>query len=247
MRPNAKIVMLVGLLGLSSLACEIFSVTIGNRDSIRGSGPVVQETRPVSGINAVEVGNQGNLFIEIGDSESLVIEAEENLIGYLTSDVQNGTLVLKTQPGVNIQNREPINYYLTVIALSGLATYSSGDIEAPAIEADRFRIDVSSSGDVSLDALFADQLKVDISSSGSVRISGGEVVSQEIDISSSGSYEAEDIDSQQAVVRISSSGNADIQVQDTLVANLSSSGNVNYVGDPHVTARESSSGRVIQR
>lgn len=247
MRSNMKVFMIIVLLEVSSLACQLVTFSVGDRESVRGSGTVTEETRTVNGIKAVEVGNQGNLYIELGDTESLVIEAEDNLIDYITSDVRNGTLRIGTKAGLNIRNSKPINYYLTVISLEGLSAYSSGDIDAPSLEADRFTIDVNSSGDITLEALNANRLDVEISSSGNIRINDGEVATQDIRISSSGNYDALDLESQEADVRLSSSGNANINVQDRLGANLSSSGNVNYVGSPDVTSRESSSGKVIER
>lgn len=247
MAKKINIAMMVFVLIVSSLACQI--VSIGNLDigSIRGSGAAVQETRLINGVTSVEVTNQGNLIVEIGDEESLVIEAQENLLDSITSEVRSGRLILGTKSGVNLRNTEPINYYLTVNGLDGLSVSSSGSIEAPSLEADRFEIRVSSSGDINIDELNADRLEVDITSSGDVRIYAGEVVKQDIRISSSGKYEANGMESRDANVSLSSSGDADIRVQDRLDANLSSSGNLYYSGDPQVTARETSSGNVIQK
>lgn len=249
MNKKVYLLVLVSMMVASSLACQ--AVSFGGVDlgsSLLGSGTVVEESRPISGVSSVAVTNQGNLFIQIGDEESLVIEAEDNLLDSITSEVRGGRLILGTKPGANLRNRQPIKYYLTVPGLQGLYVSSSGDIEAPALDAERFEIAVSSSGDIHIEEMEANRLEVDISSSGDVTIDAGAVDDQDIRISSSGKYDASGVDSLQVRARLSSSGDAEVQVEDRLDANLSSSGNLYYIGDPsQVAVVASSSGKVIQR
>jgi hypothetical protein len=247
MNKKFYILVLISLMVASSLACQAVSIGGVNLGSTRGSGTVVEENRPISGVKTVEVANQGNLIIQIGVEESLVIEAEDNLMDSITSDVRSGRLTLGTKSGVNLRNTEPINYYLTVPGLQGLSVSSSGDIDAPALEAERFEIRVSSSGDINIEELIARQLEVDITSSGDVTINAGVVEDQDVRISSSGNYDASRVDSRQVKVRLSSSGDAVVRVEEQLDATLSSSGNLYYIGDPQVAARVTSSGDVIQR
>ena len=51
-----------------------------NRKIIRGTGSVVEENRSVSGISGVELAVNGDMHIVVDDSESLRIEAQENLL-----------------------------------------------------------------------------------------------------------------------------------------------------------------------
>ena len=261
------IISAVAMIALVTLACQVTTsdFTIGSK-SVRGDGNVVEEERIVSGIRRVRIANQGDLSIELGEEESLTIEAEDNLLEYIDSDVQGGELVLETRRGYNLRNTEPIRYTLTVLTLEEITVSSSGDVSAPQFETEDFRINVSSSGDVRVDqlevgelrvnisssgditigTLYAERIDVGISSSGSLNIQDGEVDEQDISISSSGSYDARDVPSRTANVRISSSGTATVRVSDKLDANLSSSGDLYYIGEPSLNARESSSGDVIQ-
>ncbi|MEA3438887.1 MAG: head GIN domain-containing protein [Chloroflexota bacterium] len=267
MRKYKHLILAVFILVLVTLACSISlpGVDFGS-ESVRGSGDVSEEERLVGGITSVSVANQGDLYIELGEQEKLVIEAEDNLLEYIESDVRGGELVLETSSEVNIRNTKPIRYYLTVKVLEEIAVYSSGDIDAPEFEVDSFTIDVNSSGDVKVDGLdvtelrinisssgevtvgelVADQLDVTISSSGNLTIREGGLEEQDISIRSSGDYDARNVQSQRATVRISSSGDVTIRVSNELEARLSSSGDLYYIGNPSVDARESSSGDVIQ-
>lgn len=252
----------------SILAC---TVTInddwgGNGETVLGSGTVVEETRTVNGISGVELALPGTLHIAMGSSESLRIEADDNLMAYIQTNVSMGKLVIESRRGTNLQPTHPINYYLTVTELKSLVISSSGNVEADNLQSDSFSITISSSGDVSISqldctslhviisssgnteiaALMADKISVTISSSGNLDILGGQVQKQEINISSSGEYRAGKLESVSANVILTSSGEATIRVSDHLTGRLSSSGNINYIGNPEVDVSKTSSGRPIK-
>ncbi len=263
MKQHKQIVMMMTIVVLSILACQLGDIGLAG-DIVRGSGEVVEETRDVSGISGLELATLGNLFIEIGDTESLRIEAEDNLMEYLETEVRSGRLIIRTRGDVNLLPTQPVNYYLTVTGLETIVISSSGNIQAPDLAAQRFSITVSSSGNLDMGGLVADRLTVVISSSGNVTmgeleadtldvnlsssgnldISSGQVDLQNVTISSSGNYTAQNLESSEAEARLDSNGNATIWVRDHLKAVLNSSGNLRYRGDPTVDATTNSSGEV---
>lgn len=226
---------------LAVFACN-FSTQV---DIVRGSGVMATEEREVQGVRGVTLGTFGNLTIALGEVETLTIEAEDNILPYLETNVRGGMLTIRDEPGTSLLPTEDVHYTLTVTNLDELSVTSSGNIEAPALQADSFKVSSSSSGDIHLAGLNAGRADVEISSSGDVMIDEGQIEQQEISISSSGAYKAEDVRCARATVDISSSGNADIWVTDSLDAELTSSGNVNYYGDAAVDQSASSSGRVV--
>ena len=222
-------------------ACGLSDVT-----TVRGSGVVVEETREVSGIDGVNLATIGDLTIEVGGSESLRIEAEDNLMEYLETEVRGGNLRIETQNRIRLEATKPVKYYLTVKELETIEISSVGKIEAPNLEAEEFSITINSTGDLEIGELNADTLEVDIGSTGNLHIAGGEVKSQNITLGSSGNYTAQDLASDEADVRLRSTGSATIWVKDNLKANLSSTGDLRYRGDPTVDATTNSTGEVIQ-
>ena len=246
MKQRRGLVLGMSMMALSMLACQVGGIGLGGAKTIRGSGNVVEETREVNGLSGVELATKGTLYIEVGSEESLRIEAEDNLMEYLETEVSGGRLRIGTRERVNLRNSEPIKYYLTVTALDTIKISSSGDIEAPALEADDFSVSIASSGNLEIDALNASHLKVSISSSGDLDIAAGAVETQDVTISSSGNYDAEDLESDEAEVRINSNGSATIWVRDSLKVNLNSSGDLRYRGNPTVDASTNSSGDVMQ-
>jgi hypothetical protein len=215
-------------------------------EKITGSGPVVEENRDVKGVTGVELATSGTLHISLGNTTSLRVEAQDNLMEYIQTEVRGGTLLIRNTPGYDLQSTRPIQYYLTVEKLDNIEVSSSGDIEVGNLKSDALSIRSTSTGDIKIDGLDGSSLDVKISSSGEVEISGGQIQKQNIDISSSGDYQARDMASATADINLTSSGTATVRVSDRLSGGLSSSGNIYYVGSPEVDVRMTSSGKTIQ-
>jgi hypothetical protein len=249
-RFNMKAKVSLGLVGLflifSILACDLSVGNLAGGQSVRGSGSVVEESRSVSGVSKVELAMPGTLHISIGSSEELQIEAEDNLLEYIQTNVRGNTLRIETQRGINLQATRPIEYYLTVAELEAVDISSSGDVEVKDLESESFSASISSSGNLLISNLVGDSLQVNISSSGDLDILGGEVKEQTIRLSSSGEYHARDLASTGADVTLSSSGDATVRVSERLTGRLSSSGNLYYIGNPNLDVSMSSSGRTEQ-
>lgn len=243
--------LIAAALVLSTLACQLAynvdsgPISIGGR-TVRGSGTLATEERSVSGFSAVDLASIGHLVIEVGDQEGLRIEAEENLLEYIETNMRGRTLVIGTRRGVNLNPRESISYYLTVTSLDSISVSGLGDVDAPGLEADRFSVEISGSGDVNIDSLAAGQLRVGISGLGSLDIDAGQVDDQDVEISGAGDYNASELESSTAEVDISGLGSATLRVSDRLEANISGGGSVRYYGNPSVDKNVSGLGRVEQ-
>ena len=239
-RPIFAIALALALIA-SSMACSFFGWQV-----VRGSGNVTTEERQVSGFTGVALSGSGHLIIEEGESEGLRVEAEDNLLPYIVTEVKGGVLELGQRPNVNLWPRQPINFYLTITNLESLVVSGSGQAEAPELAADRFNLVISGSGDAKLDSLDTQDLTVRISGSGKVDIGGGNADKQDVDISGSGKYAAPDLNSTDAQVHISGSGSATMRVSENLNVVVSGSGDVQYYGRPRVQQTVSGSGKVRQ-
>lgn len=191
----------------------------------QGSSETTSESRDVSGFEEVELRGIGNLSIQQGDSESLTVEAEEDVLPKIRTKVKDNRLIIGPKRNTSINTTEPINYELTVEDLSALEVSGSGDVEAEGISTDELAVKIDGTGDVEI---------------------SGEVDSQDVDISGSGDYQAEDLKSQQAEVDVGGTGSAIVNVSDELDANVSGTGSVEYVGDPTVDQDVSGTGEVSE-
>jgi hypothetical protein len=191
-----------------------------------GSGNVVSESRTVSGFTKIDLSGAGDVIIEQNGTEALTIEAEDNLIPKLTSEVVNGTLRLGEKSNLTIHLTKPVTYRVSMKDVSGLIISGSGTVTAATITAPSLAVDLSGSGKITV---------------------GGTVEQQDLKISGSGEYRAKDLQTKVASAEISGSGNATVTVSDKLDAQLSGSGQLTYYGNPPQVTREvSGSGRVTK-
>jgi hypothetical protein len=226
------------------LAILIVLLSACNLNSLRGSGKLITENRPVSNFDRVTLSGSGRVIITQNGEESLVVETDDNIMEYVTTEVRGGTLEL----GFDSVRAGPISptrltFTLSVDDLEGLTISGSGDIESERIETDSLNILVSGSGDMRIDSLTADTVEAQISGSGEIRLAG-EATGQDIEISGSGQYRAEDLHSDTVAVDIGGSGDATVWATNSLNANIGGSGTVNYYGSPTVNVSESGSGSI---
>jgi hypothetical protein len=212
MKQRTGLTLLVSVAALNLLACQVSGITIdtGGRMIVRGSGDVVEEPREVGSFTAVELATLGTMHIDVGEREDLRVEAEDNLLEYIESDVRNGRLRIDTQANVNLRSTRQVNYYVTVTDLDTIIISSSGDIRVPDLEAERFSVTSGSSGDLEMGDLIADAVAISLGSSGDLRMENVEAETLTVDITSSGDVTMGELYASTLEVHITGSGNLDI-------------------------------------
>lgn len=233
---------LLPFLAFSLCGCGVLEQEL-SAERVRGSGRMIQQDRDVHGFEKVRLACVGDLNIRQGDREALNIEAEDNILPRIRTDVEGGELVIRTEHSVSLSPTTTIRYTLMVKALAGLELSGSGKIHTSAIRSRDFSIRLSGSGDIGLDELTAETLTTSISGSGSIKLPG-KVTSQNVRISGSGDYDARELQSRSADITVSGSGDSTIWAQEELSARISGSGKVDYYGNPRVSQHVSGSGKI---
>lgn len=205
---------------------------------------MVSEERQVSGFKYVVLEGMGDMEIIVGDTESLTIEAEDNIISRIESYVSGDTLHIGFERFFSIIPTKGITYTLTVKDLNGIEVSGYGDVYILELTTDHLDVEVSGGGWIAIDNLNADELNVKLSGAGDFDISGA-VKKQEISLSGAGSYKAEDLRSEFAEIDISGAGSAQLWVTDRLDVNLSGVGSLQYYGEADVNQNISGVGKVI--
>jgi len=201
------LVVLIVLTGLIS-ACSAPAFQV---DAVQGSGNVTSETRRLGEFSSIENTIAADVLVSFGDTQAVVVEAEDNLLPNIETVVKGRTLTIHTKPNTSIANTRPVRIFLTMQSLDAA--------------------DLSSSGSIEIDNVEAEKLKLDLSSSGSIRATGTvEVLT--VTLNSSGTIDCEDLRAGSASVTNNSSGKVTVLVQDSLDVTLSGSGRVAYYGDP---------------
>lgn len=210
MNRRIKLTLLVAVLALATMACELSGILVENNvvSGERGSGNVVEETRPISGVTGVDLATIGNVIIEIGEKESLRIEAEDNLMKYFETDIRGETLKISTNPStVNLRPTKPVYFFLTVKDLERVSISGSGDIQVPDLESGQFNVDIGGSGDINMGDLLADRLEINIGGSGDVSTGRVIVPSLRVKINGSGDITLMELKADDLSLNVNGSGN----------------------------------------
>jgi len=233
----ALVVVLISIIVFFTISCK-WSVGL-----VRGSGNIVTEERDVSGFDRVQLSGIGDLIISQGDEESLTIEADDNIIQLIETDVFGGELTIQFKRGYSFVPNTTMKFYLTVKELDKISLSGAGKINCDNFEAEELEFDISGAGDIDFD-INAETVEVYLSGAGDISLSG-EVDSQDIKLSGVGNYDGKDLESRICDIAVTGAGSATVNVSEELDVNISGVGNVNYTGSPRVEQEISGLGRII--
>ena len=191
----------------------------------QGSTKVTKESRDVTGFEEVELRGVGRLSIEQTGSESLSVEAQEDVLPKVKTEVVDKRLIIGPKPDTAIHTTEPVNYELSVKDLNALEVSGSANVEAEGVSTDRLAVTISGTGNVK---------------------TGGEADKQEVSISGAGDYRAGELESKAVEIDVGGAGSAIVNASEKLDARISGVGSVEYIGDPTVEQDVSGVGRVAQ-
>lgn len=227
---------ILGLIGCGNLGVNV----------TRGSGNVKTETRDVSNFHQVALAGFGDLNITQGDSEGLTIEAEDNLLPFITTNVQDGTLTIGVKPGINALSVVPtkqVKYELQVKNLDAVQLSGAGNITAPTLKSENLTLGTSGAGNLNFPQIATQKLSTTLSGAGGLAV-GGQAQTQDVALSGFGNYNAGDLQTASTSVNLTGAGNATVWASETLNAQISGAGNISYYGSPQVTQKVSGVGTI---
>jgi len=211
----------------------------------QGSGNIMTETRDVSGFHAIEVDYPAQVFVKPGAKESVKIEADDNVLPELKTQVRNGVLEISfRRPNPRYVNpTEPVKITVVVKELDDVEFTSAGELIIADIESDELDVSISGAGNLELNEIQVTSLHVSLSGAGSMSASG-EADNLDVNISGFGDFKGGQLHSQDALVDISWAGSATVWVDDNLTAQVSGAGSVDYYGSADVSKQISGVGSV---
>jgi hypothetical protein len=229
---------------LVSSACGVVPVL---SRTIEGSGNIITEERNVSGFDRVTLAGFGEVSVEQGETESLTVSTDDNIMPYVRTEVRNNTLILDFDDTGSNRSYNPtdgIKFSLVVKDLNRIDISGAGSFEVNTFETEALLVDLSGAGNLEIYDMTASELVVRQSGAGTVVVSG-EVNGQELTHSGVGSYHAADLESETAIIDISGAGSATVWVTESLDIQISGLGNVIYYGNPRITQDISGLGKLV--
>jgi hypothetical protein len=211
----------------------------------RGSGNVVTETREVSGFDAVEVSYPAQVLIKQGGAESIKIEAEDNLLPNLKTEVTGDTLEIsyRRENGKHVNPTKVPTITIVVKDLSDVEFTSAGELIVESLKTDSLDISLSGAGNVDLNEIEAETVSMSLSGAGSATASGT-TDGLDVTISGFGDFNGKELHAKDARVGISGAGSATVWADEDLTAEVSGAGSVSYYGSPSVNRQISGVGGV---
>jgi hypothetical protein len=217
-------------------------------EKIEGNGHLKKATRQVSGYNAIASSGSWDVMVAYGESSSIQVEGDENLLEYIETSVENGKLSIKSKKNANLRSKNKITIYVSLTKLTGVSLSGSGDI----IGSGKFSNDgntdfrLSGSGSIKIDFSKIQKVGVSISGSGNVRLSGS-AGSVTAGISGSGNADCGEVICDEVSASISGSGNVNVNANKSIEARIAGSGNVYYKGAAtDIQKHVAGSGRVVK-
>jgi hypothetical protein len=210
------------------------------------------EDRHLSGFNAVALGGSFDVYITQGSTESVKVEAPDNIIDHIITEVDNGVLKIYNKNDNNFHwgdlfgNHKKIAVYVVAKDLNAISVSGSGDIFfKEGIHTNSLRIKVSGSGDM-YGKVDVKNLESGISGSGDVKLSG-RAENSAVTVSGSGDFEARGLVTSNTIVRVSGSGDASVNASNSISASISGSGDVRYTGGAKSVSSSKSGSGDVQR
>lgn len=194
---------------------------------------VRRETRSVQGFDSISLQGFGDIHLKQGDQEGLVIEADEDILPRIKSEVVGGKLDLgpKTWLDVAFLGVRKIDFYIDAIQVHRVSISGAGSLASEQIATDQLKLSVSGSGSMEIGRLDAQDVELGISGSGKMQL-GGTVQKMDVHISGAGNIHSKGLDSQEASVHISGTGEVDLKAGQRLDVRISGAGTVQYLGTP---------------
>jgi hypothetical protein len=207
---------------------------------IKGNRNVVSEDRSIdSDFETIKVQQGITVFLTQEDATELKVEADENIIDLLITEVRDNELKIYFEK--NVYRAKARNVYLTTNSISNIKTSSGASVKSEnSIQTSKLSLRSSSGSSIRV-SVNAEEVTSDASSGANIRIEG-KTNSFSASASSGSSIDADKLESTNAYSKASSGANIDLNVTGTLTAKASSGGDIDYEGSPSDVNKNTSSG-----
>ncbi len=189
-----------------------------------GSGGAATQVRPLGPFSRVDLEGDNNVVVRVGARRSVVVHADRNLLGRVTTRVRSGGLVIGTTPG-SFSTSNPMFVEVRLPSLDGVTLQGNGNIAVSGIHSRRLAVALPGRGNIVASGT-ATRLSVTLGGEGTVRL--------------------HQLAARDATAVLGGSGSIMLTASHSLAATISGTGTVLYRGDPpHLTQRVTGTGTII--
>lgn len=213
--------------------------------SVKGNGKVVEENRKAGKFNEIKVSRGMNVYITQGDETKVIVKADENLLEYIETNVENRVLKVTTKE--NIRKATSKKVFVTVKELENIRSLAGSNVYSENIlRCDNLTISSTAGSNVKVE-IDAKDVIASASAGSNIKIEG-KSKSFEGKASAGSNIKAEGLTTKECNVKTSSGANIWIRVTGELQASANSGGNIFYYGNPkNLDTNSSSGGNIIKK
>ncbi len=202
--------------------CEkMFSFSFSS--GTKGSGKLASETRDVGRFSGVDVGGVFQVEITAQKEFGIEIEADDNLLPLIKTEVRGGVLIIETEQKVSTNN--PLRIRISALNIDN--------------------IEASGASKVTLAAVKNSELRVDTSGASKVNING-ETANLTIEISGASAVDTENLRAENANVDASGASHVSVFAVNDLRSEASGASKIVYSGSPKNMEKKSSGASSIR-
>jgi len=144
-----------------SLLIVLFTSAFCSFDHIKGSGRVVSKDYPIEHFKALEVSGYFDVELNQTGKESLKIEADDNLMQYIETKVENETLQIRIKDHIEIGRSKKMKIHLSFADLHKIEVSGAATLHAlSAVREKDMKIEISGAADLNMD-FFTESLHIE--------------------------------------------------------------------------------------
>ncbi len=208
------------------LALAVFALGChgGFMNQVAGSGNRQQQKRDVPTFSSIHTEGAFDIEIVAQQPLSLEVEADDNLLPLITTNVSHGTLYIKNARGYS--TREPVLVRISVPDLEGISASGAGTIQVQKLKNQKFEIDVNGAPTIKLNG---ETGTLDIKANGAAKI------------------DTHRLRAAHAIVNCNGASNVAVRADQKLDVTVSGPSSVTYEGDPVVSKTVNGPGSVEKK
>jgi len=233
------------ILKITAFVLLFVSTTSCMMNGISGNGNIETQERNIpDNFTGIHVSQGIDVYLMSNNTTKLSVEADENIIDLLMTEVDNGTLKIYFEK--NVWRAKTRKVYLSVSTLSSIVTTSGASVKFEnSLKADKLSLRATSGSDIYAHVEVTD-LSSATTSGADIKISG---FAKNFDASAtSGSdIKASDLKADYVTARVTSGADIKVYAVKEINAKATSGGDVRYKGNPKVVNKTKNSGGRIHR
>jgi hypothetical protein len=195
----------------------------------QGSGKIARQERKVAAFTGIDVSGAFNVYLSQGTEPSVIVEADDNLLDIIKTEVKGGILVVETTKPIHHSSK--LKVFVTFTELKSIEISGAVDVESVTrLNLPELMISSSGAADGKLE-MDVQKLSIECSGGSKMKLTGSakDVV---LDASGAIDLDAFDFPAENYKVTISGAGKANINVSKELKVDISGAANVRYKGNP---------------